>query len=207
MTTEELVTYYADLLIIQYRGKPKAYETIKALVRPILMDQLPLDVQAAFSVEGAIGVQLDVVGKYAGIARRVPTFAGFVNLSDDDYRQLIKMKIMQNNSGSSLADIQNLISIFFPDALRVFDFANMHMGYYFDSAFGSQQLAEAFVRLGLLPKPMGVQLGALIYATNLDNLFGFRTYELEGFNVTGFNSYADYQMDWPWLSYANAIVP
>ncbi len=39
MNTNELVDYYANLLILEYKGKPKAYETIRALVSGIMMLQ------------------------------------------------------------------------------------------------------------------------------------------------------------------------
>jgi hypothetical protein len=37
----ELSEYYADLLIQQYQGKPKAYDHVKAMVTPVLMPQRP----------------------------------------------------------------------------------------------------------------------------------------------------------------------
>jgi len=36
-TTQDLISYYAGLLILQYLGKPKAYATIEALVTPVIM--------------------------------------------------------------------------------------------------------------------------------------------------------------------------
>lgn len=206
MTDDELKTYYANLLIIQYIGKSKARDTIKAQVEPIIMNQLPVTVQNSFNLETAAGVQLDVLGKYAGVSRNGYDFSGPITLDDSDFRSLIKLAIVKNGTGSSLADIQNLLFIFFPGSFLVFDYKNMHMSYIFDSAFGSRPLAEMFVRNGLLPKPMGVLLGALIYAPNITNFFGFRTYELPGFNVTGFNHYDGYTTDTPWLKYSDAIV-
>lgn len=41
MTTQELIDYYANLLTLQYVGKPKAYETVRATVTPVLMPQAP----------------------------------------------------------------------------------------------------------------------------------------------------------------------
>lgn len=206
-TDQELIDYYADLLIIQYRGKPRAYATIQARVKPIIMNQLPLAVQNAYNIDTAIGKQLDILGKYVGVARTVLTFSGQVVLDDDDYRLLIKFKIIQNNSGSSLYEIQELLWNAFAGAVRVFDYQNMRMSYFFESTFGSMTLAEAVVRQRLLPKPMGVQLAALIYAADLDNIFGYRTYAVPPQNVTGFQTYDNYQTDRPWLTYADAIIP
>lgn len=206
MTTAEITAYYAKLLILQYRGKDKAFATIEAVVNPVVMDQLPLLVADAFNLDTAEGDQLDVLGKYIGLSRVALTFTGQVTLDDSDYRLMLKLKIVQNNAGSSLYEIQNQIHMFFESSLRVFDYKNMSMSYMFDSAFGSEQLAEVFVRQGLLPKPMGVQLGALVYAPDINNFFGMRTYEVPGANITGFNSYDDYQTNWPWLSYDDAVI-
>jgi len=207
MTTQEIINYYANLLILQYHEKPKAFATIQTLVDPVVMDQLPTEVQNAFDINTAEGVQLDVIGKYVGVSRTAYDFSGPIVLSDDDFRTMIKIGIIKNGFGSSLAEIQELIWQFFEGALLVFDFQNMRMGYFFDSAAGSRPLAEVFVRSNFLPKPMGVQLAALIYSNNIDNFFGFRTYDLPPYNTTGFNDYDDYHLDSPWLSYLNAIIP
>lgn len=206
MTTQEIINSYADLLILQYNGKAKAYATIQAVVRQVIMDQLPLLVQAAYDVDSSVGVQLDVVGKYAGVTRVNRTFSGQVALDDDDFRLLINIKIIQNSSGSSLSDIQDLIAMFFPGSLRVFDYQNMRMDYLFESTIGSVELAEVFVRQGLLPKPMGVQLSPLIYVANIENIFSFRTYELPAVDASGYNTYEVYNEDAPWLTYENAII-
>lgn len=205
MTTNEIIQYYADLLIMQYSEQPKAYDTVEAFVGPVIMDQLPLLVQAAFDVDTAVGVQLDTIGKYVGASRFVYDFTGRIELSDDDYRLLIKLIAVQNNSGSSLAEIQALLHTYFDGVLLVFDYANMRMSYLFNADAGSLSLAQVLVRQELLPKPMGVQLAALIYIADITNLFGFRTYDLPGYNVHGFNSYATYDMDCPWVSYDDAV--
>lgn len=204
MTDNELKEYYANLLIIQYINKPKAYDTIKALVDGVIMNQLPLDVQGAFDLDTAVGVQLDVIGKYAGVSRYAYDFSGAVTLNDTDYRILIKMKVVQNNSGSSLADIQNLLNQYFQGAFLVFDYSNMQLSYFFDATYGSNQLAEILVKQKSLPKPMGVQLGALIFIANISNIFGQGTYTYPAYNVIGFNDYSD-SVSGTWLSYTNAI--
>lgn len=206
MMTSEIINYYASLLILQYLGKPKAYANIQTVVTPVIMDQLPLAVQDAFAVPTAIGVQLDVLGKYAGVSRNQYDFSGPVTLDDDDYRKLIQIQIIQNSSGSSLATIQQLLQTFFPDVIQVYDYQDMTMDYFFLSTIGSQQLAEVFIEGGFLPRPMAVRLRGTIVHPTIDNFFGFRTYYGPGENVNPFNSYADYQMDWPWLSYQNALV-
>lgn len=208
-TTAELIAYYQGLLIIQYIGKLKAKATIGASVEPIIMDQLPLQVQDAFTIGTAVGAQLNVLGKYAGVTR-----SGFgsgqraITLSDADYTQFIKLAIVRNNFGSSLAEIQDLLHRFFPDEIFVFDHLGMRMSYYLVDTVGSQDLAELFISKGLLPRPMGVQLSVVIYGPPevLTAFFGFRTYEAAGYNNSPFNDYDNYETDRPWLSYDNALV-
>jgi len=205
MTLAELVQYYVNLLIIQYRDKPKARATVQAFAEMATVDMLPLQIQEAIVLDNAEGVVLDVLGKYAGVKRTGKTFTNQVTLNDDDYRTLIKIAIIKNNSGSSLSDIQNLIFAYFPGSLFVFDFKTMRMGYFLSSDIASPELAQIFINEGYLPVPMGVELSATIYYPVLDQFFGFRTYEREAYNATPFNTYFDYQLTWPWLSYSYAV--
>jgi Protein of unknown function (DUF2612) len=209
MATIDLINYYANLLILQYLGKSKAYATIQTLVTPVVMDQLPTQVQNAFNLTGstpAQGVQLDVLGKYAGVSRNGYGFNGTaITLSDADFVTLIQMAIIRNSAGSSLSTIQALLAQFFPCEVLVFDYQNMQMSYLISSSIGSQNLVQLFITEGLLPKPMAVSLGLPIYAPVITMFFGFRTYSLVAFNSEPFNTYSSYQTNWPWLSYANAI--
>lgn len=206
MTLQELINYYVSLLVLQYNDKPKALGTIEALADVAVMDMLPISVQNAFSIDTAIGVQLDILGKYAGVVRTGRTFESVITLSDSDFRQLIIIAFAKNYAGSSLYDIQVLLNTFFGSDLLVFDFKNMSMGYFFNSSIGSRNLAEMFVLNDLLPKPMGVQLASLIYSNNVDSFFGFDSYSIFIANNTGFNSYVGYVTTSPWLSYNDAII-
>lgn len=207
-TTQELIDYYANLLILQYIGKPNAYATIQTLVTPVIMDQLPTQVENAFDLMGvtpALGDQLDILGKYAGVTRSGNGFTGPITLDDADFLSLVLMAIIKNNSGSSLKDIQALLFQFFPGEILVFDYKDMRMSYLVSSVVGSIDLVQLFVTEGLLPKPMGVALALVIYAPVITTFFGFRTYELPAFNASPFNTYTTYHMDYPWLSYADAV--
>lgn len=206
MTTDELKKYYSGLLILQYLQKPKARATVEETVEPLFIDQLPVAVENAFEINTAEGVQLDVIGKYVGVNRTAFDFTGPITLDDDDFRTTIRFAIIKNTFGSSLYEIQELLWQFFEGSFLVFDFQNMRMGYFFDSAVGSRPLAEVFVRSNFLPKPMGVQLATLVYSNNITNFFGFQTYELPPFNVTGFNDYDDYSETSPWLNYTDAVI-
>lgn len=206
MTLQELIDFYADLLIIQYKDKPKAYATMQYLASQAISDQLPIEVQNAFDIETSVGDQLDILGKYMGISRSGNIFSGFTVLSDEDYRQILKIKIIQNNFGSSLSIIQDFLNTFFNSEIYVFDYLDMRMSYYVNVTITSTVL-EFIILNDLLPRPMAVQLGATIYAADLTSFYGFRTYDHEGVNNTPMNSYEDYQTDYPWLDYDYAIIP
>jgi len=172
-------------------------------------ETLPVAVQNAFNLTGdnpAQGVQLHVIGKYAGVTRSGNGFTGPITLDDTDFMTLIQMAIIQNNAGSSLADIQNLLNRYFPGKILVFDYANMRLSYLISYTLGSLDLIQLFVTEKLLPRPMAVEIASIIYVPSILNLFSFRTYSLPSTNGKGFNTYSDYQTDWPWLTYADAVV-
>jgi hypothetical protein len=311
MNTNELVDYYANLLILQYKGKPKAYATIQAFVSGIMMLQdtvetitlsgvpasgtfvlsydgvstaainwndsvstiqtklraisgleditvsgslaskiltvtftgvdapakileiastslqtsapaaisfsieetdeiLPLAVQNGYNLIGddpAVGDQLDILGKYAGVKRTGAGFYEQITLSDSDFVQLIRMAIVKNNSSSSLGDIQELLDTFFPDQVMIFDTQLMKIFYYISSGIGSQELIQMFITQKIIPKPMGVKLSVILYVPDVTAFFGFRTYASENTQVKPFNSYHDHHTDYQWMSYHDAIIP
>lgn len=207
MTTQELIDYYANLLIMQYIGKPRAYATIQTLVTPVVMDQLPAQVQNSFGMDGsAVGVQLDILGKYVGVTRNTSTFTGPTVLDDNEFFEMIQIKVIQNNSGSSLSEIVGLLWEFFQGAITVFDHQTMRLDYFINSSVGTIELAEVFVEQNLLPRPMGVRIDVVIFSPVVDTFFGFRTYEAPAVNVTPFNNYSSYDTASPWLSYQNNIL-
>ncbi len=193
-------------------GTPNTLMAAGSPVIPVITEtdlSLPLAVQAGFNVTGpnkAVGKQLDVIGKYVGVTRTAAGFTTQITLNDADFISLIQMAIIQNNSGSSLADIQKLLHQFFAGEILVFDYADMRMSYLISSSIGSQDLVQLFITEKLLPKPMAVQIPLVIYAPDITHFFGFRTYFVAQFNSTPFNDYASYQMNWPFLSYQDAII-
>ena len=60
---EAVKEYYADLLILQYRNKQKARETIKIGAEIYLGDGLIFQLQDVLDIDKAEGKQLDIIGK------------------------------------------------------------------------------------------------------------------------------------------------
>lgn len=73
---EELILYYVNLLIIQFRTLPNAQGHINALIKQLMIYDLIRDIENGYDLETAVGVQLDVLAKYAG-ADRVVTGVDF----------------------------------------------------------------------------------------------------------------------------------
>ena len=71
---EEVQEYYANLLILQYRNKPKARETIKTMAELYLGDGLVFDIQNVLDIDIAVGAQLDIIGKILGCNRNISGF-------------------------------------------------------------------------------------------------------------------------------------
>ena len=165
-TLKSLLDYYANLLIVQYNGKPKASATIQMLANLILANLLILQIRDGFDWRTAVGAQLDIIGKWVGVTRDykgslfwgntflaypqanqlTPTDLtdtlqhgysdydtfdsdtggvltydnlGFVeqSLSDDDYRVIIGLKIIQNNLNHTCKNIDDAIWSYFGEEI------------------------------------------------------------------------------------------
>lgn len=68
---EAVKEYYADLLILQYRNKYKARETIKSSADLYLADGLIFQLENILDIDAAQGAQLDIIGKILDCPRIV----------------------------------------------------------------------------------------------------------------------------------------
>lgn len=76
VTFDQLIAYYVNLLIIQYSGgnQPKAQAHITLLAYMMMAADVYSDVENGYNIDPslgntAVGVQLDVIGKYLGVDR------------------------------------------------------------------------------------------------------------------------------------------
>jgi hypothetical protein len=69
---DDIKEYYANLLILQYRNKLKARETIKAGIDIYLGDGVVLQLQDILDIDTAEGEQLNLIGKILGCPRDIP---------------------------------------------------------------------------------------------------------------------------------------
>jgi len=69
MTNIELISYYQNLLIIQYKALERAPKHIEALLKIEIIFELMDKVLKGFDTDTAIGIQLDYLAKIVGVNR------------------------------------------------------------------------------------------------------------------------------------------
>ena len=84
-TLQDVVRFYQDRLILQYRGLPKASATIAILVKQAVCDYITAQLQTAFDVATAVGPQLDILGKYVGVVRTIGPVASVTTYGMERY--------------------------------------------------------------------------------------------------------------------------
>lgn len=113
--------------------------------------------------------------------------SGFL-LTDEDYRTLIKLAIIRNNSNHSVGEINDGIFRLFGMLLSADSRNRMDISYFADpTIFGIIKYAGD---QGLLPKPIGVRIESIIEGTEF---FSFATYsETSVSDKKGFSDYDDF---------------
>jgi hypothetical protein len=205
-SSNDVVDRYKDLLILQYRQKTRARATVDLFVRSIVSDLFSMQVQDSFNFDYAIGIQLDLLGKYIGVERRVKTFTGQIALTDDEYRFILYLKRFINIMGSSMDDFQTLVNNYSNSALKVFDHQDMTMSWMVDSSKLSSDIVQVIISNGLLPRPCGVSYSSVVSVIDLSKIFGFQMYADTSVLSVGFNSYSDFHSDWYMIKYSDAIT-
>lgn len=105
------------------------------------------------------------VGIFIGPAEAL---SGNQKLSDDDFRFLLKLKIIQNTCDHSVKSIDDNLFKFFGDSLSAVDIGNMAMTYLVDANILTIVLIA--IQKGVLTRPMGVLINLIIIS---GTYFGF----------------------------------
>jgi len=111
-----------------------------------------------------------------------------LSLNDDDFRFLIKLRIIQNHSDHSHKSIDDSIFAFFGNEIRADSVGNMEMFYFVPR--NQAAIISVALQKKILPKPMGVDLKYAIEGD--EDFFGFATYDTIPPFAIGFANYADY---------------
>lgn len=205
MEDQNTIDYYINLLINQYRSKPKALATIEALIRNTGPGKLLNDIAEAFEIDRARGAQLDILAGYFNAPRTFVKDGQTVRLSDADVRILIKMLIVKNRMGNSLHEIQRFLLDFFGPDFRITDHQDMSISYSGSSPILDQNLTDFFKNSDFLPRPTGVRIRE-ISITATTRFYGWRYFQKDNPLVKGMNEYAHYDLMAPWITY-QSLVP
>ena len=199
------VEHYVELLPNLSQEQPKFTAVLSTLVGPFVTQQaLVASIPFYYDVDTATGAQLDVVGEWVGIGRNLPVpitgvyfawddvdpavgwdagiwqgpfdpDAGPTRLNDDDYRRIVKTKILINNwdgSYGALLDIWN--ELLPPGRLGIVidnQDMTMSMGYEGEVIDGIQ-LAVLLLGLAFI-KPAAVRISDVFSSTAGEPVFSW----------------------------------
>lgn len=178
--------FYLNLITSEHSTKPKYMSWVKELLRPFI-DAIKLndDVKKAFNLNTSVGVQLDTIGKILVLDRRVnfePTDGSSSLLDDDNYRFILKAKVIKNQWKGTISDFYTFWNTLIGSELDIFlvDNQNMDPVAVVWSSQVDLMTQDLLSNNYIIPKPAG--LGLTIRQINPDDLFGFSGSGLNGFD-------------------------
>ncbi|MBD2779087.1 DUF2612 domain-containing protein [Xenorhabdus szentirmaii] len=204
---------YLQLITPQHRTAPKFVDHIDLITRSLSeIGNTAQQLNNAFSLDYAVGVQLDAVGEWVGLSRYVKTpiagvyfsfdieglgfdqgvwkrrfdgDSGFTELGDETYRTLLRVKIEANHWDGSSEMLEKIYQRILPDN-RVFfvDNQNMTMDVFLTGCAISE-IVQSVIRQGYLNiKPQSVRVNNYINSAT-GGLFGF---DVNNEYVAGFDT-------------------
>ena len=138
--------------------------------------------QTGFADHSDVGTKAGKFVQYKDVV------SGGLTLGDDDYRIILKLKVVQNNINHSHKEVDDSLFSFFGDDVRADSTGGMVMNYFIPDNLTA--LIKVALTKDVLPRPMGVGIGYLILKKS--RFFGFATYQNESPPfITGFADYSD----------------
>lgn len=199
------VQHYLNLLPSQSRELPKFTAVLSVLLEPLatqqaLVEALPFN----YDIDTAIGAQLDMIGEWVGITRQLPVpitgvyfewdnpdpavgwdsglwrgpfdpAAGPVTMNDDDYRRILRTKILINQWDGSFEQLQIIWNALLPPGRLgiVIDGQDMTLSFgYEGTEITGIQFAVLMVGLTFL-KPGAVRIREIFSSTDGDPIFAW----------------------------------
>lgn len=195
---------YTGLITAYHRIRPKFVATVEASVSPLVdLTQFVAALPAAFDLDAAVGVQLDIVGEWAGLSRYItvplttPWFSFGVSgrgfgegiwkgplspttgrspLDDETYRNLLRAKIAANAWDGTVETAGGILSGFFGDyGIDVFveDRQDMHLNFVVPGATPSIIMLSIMAGRYIPVKPAGVGTRYVLASVSGAPVFGF----------------------------------
>ena len=181
-----------DFLIWQYRGKPKARQTVGLLLAETKKSvESVIGLSTLLNVQQATGYGLDLIGKHVGLNRIMKSlipkdYFGFLGvegalgfntgvfyrygdslksasvLDDDDFRFFIKAKIIKNYQSPDIEGITHSIRNLLGEHAYVIDNYNMTMNIVIPANYLTPFRLYAIKHLDILVRPIGVNYKYLV---------------------------------------------
>ncbi len=160
--------YYKGLITSEYQTSPKMLAWLEANLRPY-QDALECmaALLAAFDLDQAVGVQLDILGAIIGQSRTVgfqPSNSVSPVLDDDTYRFLLRARIFWNHWDGKTPSLLAFWKTLFPGGTLIYsDNQDMSVSIFVAGAFTS--IIKDLISYGyIIPRPQGV-LYTITFAT------------------------------------------
>jgi len=171
---------YLDLIPPPNKIQPNLMGWLEANLTPdVDSGTLNEDMAAYFAIETAVGDQLDILGEILGLSRTVkfqPSGGVSPVLSDENYRIVLKAKIIQNQWDGTKNQLYAFWDVYFPGTpIIILDNQNMTMDVFVVGL--ASTLQQELVENGYyVPKPAGVRVAYTFAVTplfgwNLDNAY------------------------------------
>ena len=190
-----------NFIIWQYRTKPKALGTIRAIYKETdLTFQNIIQIADILNIDTATGYALDLVGRHIGVSRVLPTaiakeyfgwleddsalsfgvgefyrygdaLSASVVLNDSDYRFFIRARITKNYQTGTIENIVKSIQFVVGNNSNVIDIQNMTMNIIVNSDNLNSLTLYAISKMDILVRPVGVMYEYTVLVN--DKPFGF----------------------------------
>lgn len=207
---------YTELITSQHRDKPK-FRTLVGAVSECFstVAALHLELVGKFDIDTAVGDQLDIIGQWVGLSRKIraallvyfsfdtaglgfdegnikgpfDTSTGLVSLDDDTYRVMLKAKIGANHWDGTMPALTAVYSTAFAgtgSSVFAVDNQDMSMDFYIAGKDPSALMSE-LLKGGYFPlKPVGVRInGYTKSSVSGAPIFGF---DIQNEKISGFDT-------------------
>ncbi len=210
------ISDYTGLIPSANSSRERFIASITAALQPFVdtrkaMQSFPVD----YDLDKAIGAQLDVVGEWVGLSRKLAVpitgvyFAfdtegvgfdegvwfstgdptdGITSLDDGTYRELLRLKIVANTWNGSFEDVQILLATLSSDGTNIFAVDNMDMS----MTIGVSGIVPSLLFSSLLRtvcgwlRPAAVNFAQIaVTSTNGTPIFGF---DIQNEYIAGFDT-------------------
>lgn len=153
------VNEYLNLVPTENFNKPKFMAYLEAVLNNAVgLGVLTESIGSSFDIANAAGQQLDIIGEMVGVGRVLSfiPFIGTREMTDDEYRVIILMKILRNEWDGTMEGAVEIYKNAFGDDVRVefYDDGDCHVSV--SLYVWSTRLAQILNSTGVLLIPAGI---------------------------------------------------